>query len=82
AMTSNEAAITLHTQDGLTKEESYQTAGQALEAVMGVENVREAAIVTDKSIMGFDISQLGLPSQITSMLDGANSYGSYQISVL
>lgn len=37
AMTSNEAAITLHTQDGLTKEESYQTAGQALEAVMGVE---------------------------------------------
>lgn len=82
AMTSNEAAITLHTQDGLTKEESYQAAGQALEAVMGVENVREAAIVTDKSIMGFDISQLGLPSQITSMLDGANSYGSYQISVL
>ena len=81
-ITSNEASITLSTDDSLSKEDSYAVAGQVVEAVMGVENVKEVGITTDTSVMGLDISQLGLPSAITSLLNAANSYGSYQLNVM
>mgnify|MGYP004458827679 FL=1 len=81
-ITSNEASITLSTDDSLSKEDSYAVAGQVVEAVMGVENVEEVGITTDTSVMGLDISQLGLPSAITSLLNAANSYGSYQLNVM
>ena len=81
-ITSNEASITLSTDDGLSKEDSYAVAGQVVEAIMGVENVEEVGITTDTSVMGLDISQLGLPSAITSLLNAANSYGSYQLNVM
>ena len=81
-ITSNEASITLSTDEGLSKEDSYAVAGQVVEAVMGVENVEEVGITTDTSVMGLDISQLGLPSAITSLLNAANSYGSYQLNVM
>ena len=81
-ITSNEASITLSTDDGLSKEDSYAVAGQVVEAVMGVENVKEVGITTDTSVAGLDISQLGLPSTITDLLNAANSYGSYQLNVM
>ena len=81
-ITSNEASITLSTDEGLSKEDSYAVAGQVVEAVMGVENVKEVGITTDTSVAGLDISQLGLPSTITDLLNAANSYGSYQLNVM
>ena len=81
-ITSNEASITLSTDEGLSKEDSYAVAGQVVEAVMGVENVKAVGITTDTSVAGLDISQLGLPSTITDLLNAANSYGSYQLNVM
>ena len=81
-ITSNEASITLSTDDGLSKEDSYAVAGQVVEAVMGVENVEEVGITTDTSVAGLDIGQLGLPSTITDLLNAANSYGSYKLNVM
>ena len=80
--TSNEAVVTLSTTDTLSKEESYTVAGKVVEAVMAVDGVEEVGITTDTSVAGMDISQLGLPSQITSLLAAANSYGNYKINVM
>ena len=82
AITSNEATITLSTDDSLDKERSFETAGRVVEAVMAVDNVEEVGITTDTSMAGIDVSQLGLPSQITDLLNAANSYGSYKINVM
>ena len=49
---------------------------------MAVDGVEEVGITTDTSVAGMDISQLGLPSQITSLLAAANSYGNYKINVM
>lgn len=81
-VTTNEANITVSTAGGLTKEESYAVVEQTSEALEGIENVLEVAVSTDKSIAGFDVSQLSLSSTITSMLDSANSYGTYKINVM
>ena len=81
-ITSNEATITLSTDDSLDKERSFETAGRVVEAVMAVDNVEEVGITTDTSMAGIDVSQLGLPSQITDLLNAANSYGSYKINVM
>ena len=82
SITSNEAQITLSTADGLTKEESYAIAGQVAEAALNVENVEEVGITTDTSMAGLDISQLGLPTAITDILNSANAYGRYKINVM
>ena len=82
SITSNEAQITLSTADGLTKEESYAIAGQVAEAALNVENVEEVGITTDTSMAGLDISQLGLPTAITDILNAANAYGRYKINVM
>ena len=82
AITSNEATITLSTDDSLDKEASFAAAGKVVEAVMAVDNVEEVGITTDTSMAGIDVSQLGLPSQITDLLNAANSYGSYKINVM
>ena len=68
--------------DGLTKEESYAIAGQVAEAALNVENVEEVGITTDTSMAGLDISQLGLPTAITDILNAANAYGRYKINVM
>ena len=81
-ITSNEATITLSTDENLDKEGSFETAGRVVEAVMAVDNVEEVGITTDTSMAGIDVSQLGLPSQITDLLNAANSYGSYKINVM
>ena len=81
-ITSNEATITLSTDDSLDKERSFAAAGRVVEAVMAVDNVEEVGITTDTSMAGIDVSQLGLPSQITDLLNAANSYGSYKINVM
>ena len=81
-ITSNEATITLSTDDSLDKEASFAVAGKVVEAAMAVDNVEEVGITTDTSVAGIDISQLGLPSQITDLLNAANSYGSYKINVM
>ncbi len=81
-ITSNEASITLTTDDSLSKEDSYAVAGQVVEAIKNVENVEEVGITTDTSVAGIDIGQLGLPSTITDLLNAANSYGKYQINVM
>ena len=82
SITSNEAQITLSTADGLTKEESYAIAGQVAQAALNVENVEEVGITTDTSMAGLDISQLGLPTAITDILNAANAYGRYKINVM
>ena len=81
-ITSNEASITLTTDDSLTKDESYKVAGEVIEAVMNVENVEEVGVTTDTSVAGIDIGQLGLPSTITDLLNAANSYGTYKINIM
>ena len=81
-ITSNEATITLSTDDSLDKERSFAAAGKVVEAVMAVDNVEEVGITTDTSMAGIDVSQLGLPSQITDLLNAANSYGNYKINVM
>ena len=81
-ITSNEALITLSTEEGLSKEESYAIAGQVVEAAMGVENVAEVGISIDTTISNLDISQLGLPAAITDLLNAANGYGNYKINVM
>ena len=81
-ITSNEASITLTTDDSLTKDESYKLAGEVVETVMNVENVEEVGITTDTSVAGIDIGQLGLPSAITDLLNAANSYGTYKLNVM
>ena len=81
-ITSNEATITLTTQDGLNKEQSYEVAGKVLEAASAVDNVEEVGVSIDSSVAGMDISQLGLPSTITDLLAAANSYGTYQFNVM
>ena len=81
-ITSNEATITLTTQDGLSKEQSYEVAGKVLEAASAVDNVKEVGVSIDSSVAGMDISQLGLPSTITDLLAAANSYGTYQFNVM
>ena len=82
SITSNEATITLSTDDSLDKDASFAAAGKVVEAVMAVDNVEEVGITTDTSMAGIDVSQLGLPSQITDLLNAANSYGSYKINVM
>ena len=82
SITSNEAQITLSTADGLTKEESYAIAGQVAQAALNVENVEEVGITLDTSMAGLDISQLGLPTAITDILNSANAYGRYKINVM
>ena len=81
-ITSNEATITLSTDDSLDKDASFAAAGKVVEAVMAVDNVEEVGITTDTSMAGIDVSQLGLPSQITDLLNAANSYGNYKINVM
>ena len=81
-ITSNEATITLSTDENLDKDASFAAAGKVVEAVMAVDNVEEVGITTDTSMAGIDVSQLGLPSQITDLLNAANSYGSYKINVM
>ena len=81
-ITSNEATITLSTDDSLDKDASFAAAGKVVEAVMAVDHVKEVGITTDTSVAGMDVSQLGLPSQITDLLNAANSYGSYKINVM
>ena len=82
SITSNEAQITLTTADGLTKEESYAIAGKVAEAALNVENVEEVGIAIDTSMAGLDISQLGLPSTITDILNAANAYGKYKVNLM
>ncbi len=82
SISSNEAIITLSTDESLTKEESYAVAGEVSQALLDIENVQEVGITTDTSVAGIDISQLGLPSAITDLLNAASSYGSYQINVM
>ena len=81
-ITSNEALVSVTTDESLTKDESYAIAGKVMEAVMGVDNVEEVGITTDTSMAGLDISQLGLPSAITDLLNAANSYGRYKVNVM
>ncbi len=72
SITSNEAQIT----------QSYAIAGQVAEAALNVENVEEVGITLDTSMAGLDISQLGLPTAITDILNSANAYGRYKINVM
>ena len=80
-ITSNEAIISLSTDDSLDKAGSYEVAGQVVEAIQSVDHVEEVGITTDTSVAGIDIANLGLPATITDLLNAANSYGSYQINV-
>ena len=81
-ITSNEAIVTLSTTKDLSKEDSYAIAGKAVEAMLEVDHVEEVGITTDTSMAGLDISQLGLPTTITDLLNAANSYGTYQVNVM
>ena len=79
--TSNEAMITLSTTDTLSQDESYDAAGKVVQAVMAVDGVEEVGITPDNTVAGMDVSNLGLPSAITDLLNAANGYGKYKINV-
>ena len=79
--TSNEAMITLSTTDTLSQHESYDVAGKVVQAVMAVDGVEEVGITPDNTVAGMDVSNLGLPSTITDLLNAANGYGKYKINV-
>ena len=80
-ITSNEAIVEISTTADMSKEDSYDVAGQVVEALMAVDHVEEVGITTDTSVAGIDVGQLGLPKAITDLLNAANSYGSYKINV-
>ena len=80
-ITSNEAIVEISTTADMSKEASYDVAGQVVEALMAVDHVEEVGITTDTSVAGIDVGQLGLPKAITDLLNAANSYGSYKINV-
>ncbi|MFR7731268.1 MAG: efflux RND transporter permease subunit, partial [Faecalibacterium sp.] len=80
-ITSNEAIVEISTTADMSKEDSYDVAGQVVEALMAVDHVEEVGITTDTSVAGVDVGQLGLPKAITDLLNAANSYGSYKINV-
>ena len=73
--------ITLSTTDTLSKDESYDVAGKVVQAVMAVDGVEEVGITPDNTVAGMDVSNLGLPSTITDLLNAANGYGKYKINV-
>ena len=81
-ITRNEAIVTLSTTKDLSKEDSYAIAGKAMEAMLEVDHVEEVGITTDTRVAGMDIGQLGLPTTITDLLNAANSYGTYQDTVM
>ena len=80
-ITSNEAIVEISTTADMSKEDSYDVAGQVVEALMTVDHVEEVGITTDTSVAGIDVGQLGLPKAITDLLNAANSYGNYKINV-
>ena len=80
-ITSNEAIVEISTTADMSKEDSYDVAGQVVEALMAVDHVEEVGITTDTSVAGIDVGQLGLPKAITDLLNAANSYGNYKINV-
>ena len=51
------------------------------QAVMAVDGVEEVGITPDNTVAGMDVSNLGLPSTITDLLNAANGYGKYKINV-
>lgn len=67
-MTANSISITVTTEEGLTREESYAAADKALDAMLAVEGVENVGIM-DGSAAG---SMLG-----GSLGGGTSSYGSY-----
>ena len=73
--------ITLSTTDTLSQDESYDVAGKVVQAVMAVDGVEEVGITPDNTVAGMDVSNLGLPSAITDLLNAANGYGKYKINV-
>ena len=75
------AIVEISTTADMSKEDSYDVAGQVVEALMAVDHVDEVGITTDTSVAGIDVGQLGLPKAITDLLNAANSYGSYKINV-
>ena len=81
-ITSNEAIVEISTTADMSKEDSYDVAGQVVEALMAVDHVEEVGITTDTSVAGIDVGQLGLPKAITDLLNAANSYGTYQVNVM
>lgn len=81
-ISSNEAQITVVTEDGLSQEESYAIADKIMDAAMSVENVKEVGVTTDTSVAGVEIGQLGLPSSIEDLLNAANAYGNYKFNVM
>ena len=80
-ITSNEAIVEISTTADMSKEDSYDVAGQVVEALMAVDHVEEVGITTDTSVAGIDVGQLGLPKTITDLLNAAISFGSYKIYV-
>ncbi len=56
-------------------------AGKVVQAAMAVDSVEEVGITTDTTVAGMDITQLGLPTTITDLLNAANGYGKYKINV-
>lgn len=48
---------------------------------MAVDGVEEVGITPDNTVAGMDVSNLGLPSTITDLLNAANGYGKYKINV-
>ncbi len=80
-ITSNEAIITLSTDEGLTKEESYAVAGRSLRPSWPWTTwKRWASPPTPRGRHGH--RPAGPAQPITDLLSAANSYGTYQINVM
>ena len=64
----------------MTREESYEMAGQILETAMGLDMVSEVGVTTDTTIYGVDVGMLG--STISNLLSTTSTgYGTYAYNI-
>ncbi len=73
-VSSTEISMSVTTPSSMTREESYDMAGQILETAMSLEMVDEVGVTTDTTIYGIDVGMLG--STISNLLSTTSAgYG-------
>ena len=79
-VSSTEISMSVTTPSDMTREESYEMAGQILETAMGLDMVSEVGVTTDTTIYGVDVGMLG--STISNLLSTTSTgYGTYAYNI-
>ena len=79
-VSSTEISMSVTTPSDMTREQSYEMAGQILETAMGLDMVEEVGVTTDTTIYGVDVGMLG--STISNLLSTTSTgYGTYAYNI-